>query len=483
MRDALVLCADVLEGLASLPDDSLDGCLCDPPYGLRFMGKTWDHGVPSASVWREVLRVLKPGAHLLAFGGTRTHHRLTCAIEDAGFEIRDCLMWLHGQGFPKSLDVSKAIDDAAGAERRISGQRVYAGRHVQNSSDDALAPPIGTFVRTQDRRDISEPATDAARVFSGYGTALKPAWEPIILAMKPCDGTFAENAVEHGVAGLNVDGCRIAANGDKLNGGRISSRADGWDRPWKSAPEAVAAAHERGKDNVARAESLGRWPANVLLSHLPECSEVGTRRVRSGVAVRYRSGGKNIHSTVAKPPMADLTYAAADGREEVAAWECAPGCPVAMLDEQSGERRSAYPFAPEAAARYAGTPVPTGAIGFGVNRAGLSYTDNGGASRFFYCAKADSAERSAGVAGRNMHPTVKPVDLCRYLALLILPPRRTGPGRRLLVPFSGSGSEMIGALRAGWDKVVGIDSGATYCATAMARVTADAPLLRGAPGR
>ena len=258
--------ADVMDALAKMPEASFDAVLSDPPYGLSFMGKAWDHGVPSADVWAEVLRVLKPGAFLLAFGGTRTFHRLTCAIEDAGFEIRDCAMWLYGSGFPKSMDISKAIDRRGGNahmtaeigaaikrarlargvsikdadarycdgstlwtwyEGRPAGQQMptasimaaiaadwpelqhyaeliaEAEREVigsANASRLAVAPGQDND-RSATTLDITAPATDAARTWEGYGTALKPAWEPCIVAMKPLDGTFAENALRHGGRG------------------------------------------------------------------------------------------------------------------------------------------------------------------------------------------------------------------------------------------------------------------------------------------
>lgn len=347
-------------------DLAFDAVLCDPPYGLKFMGKAWDHGVPSADTWEIVSSVLKPGAPLLAFGGTRTFHRLTCTIEDAGFEIRDCLAWLYGQGFPKSHNLKGA--------------------------------------------------------FQGYGTALKPAWEPCILAMKPTAGTFAENALAHGVAGLNVDGCRIA--GPKGVPASLSNAgALGWGT---------------GGDMSRKETQNGRWPANVMLD------------------------------------------------EDAAA----------MLDEQSGERGGGFGTENrvEGSGRYGKFSGATKGrvVGFG---------DSGGASRFFYVAKASRSEREAGLGGfgdhdssvgdrrpsgnmnqrihgvenrrdikaRNHHPTVKPLAVCEWLARLILPPKRDTP-RRLLVPFSGSGSEMIGALRAGWEEVWGIEIDPEYCRIAEARL-------------
>jgi len=174
---------DCLEVMRTMPDCSVDAVVTDPPYGLSFMGKAWDYDVPGVDVWREVLRVLKPGGHLLAFAGTRTQHRMAVAIEDAGFEIRDMIAWVYGSGFPKSLDVSKAIDKAAGAEREVVGQRIYGDGHVQNSTK--LASPIGTFERTQDERLETAPATPEAQQWAGWGTAIKPSFEPVTWARKP----------------------------------------------------------------------------------------------------------------------------------------------------------------------------------------------------------------------------------------------------------------------------------------------------------
>lgn len=413
---------DVLEVAAGLPDCHFDGVLCDPPYGLKFMGKGWDHGVPGVEYWREIWRVLKPGAMLLAFGGTRTFHRLTCAIEDAGFEVRDCVMWVYGSGFPKSLDISKALDSAAGAEReRIKRTRVdgkpcgRGGGSLNNGSDVALM--------------VGAPITDIAHAWSGYGTALKPAWEPCIVAMKPLDGTFAGNAAKWGVAGINVAAGRVGISEElpayKIPGnGKVGSGGiygGGYVGKWENT---------NPHDESVRHNALGRWPANV------------------------------IH----------------DGSAEVLA-----GFP------ETGR------------GQIGGCNDPNGSLGFHGNGGGRSVpgvVDSGSAARFFYCAKASRSEREAGlreasfqsgcggdmpvdddgqerdrfkVKARNHHPTVKPLDLCRYLAALILPPKRDTP-RRLLTPFSGSGSEMIGALIAGWDEATGIEREAEYIEIAEARL-------------
>lgn len=356
-----------------------DAVLCDPPYGYAFMGKAWDHGVPSAEIWRAVYDILNPGAFLLAFGGTRTHHRLMVAIEDAGFELRDCMMWLYGSGFPKSNNF---------------------GREVEG--------------------------------WTGYGTALKPSWEPCIVAMKPCDGTFAENAVKYGVAGINIEASRVA--GEKGSGVWGSSNATvNPERTFVGSPDAA----NYKTSAVEVGGQVGRWPSNVILD--PESAmllDEQTGELTSG-ANPSRRGSPKFRNT----------YGEFEGQDE---------CEV-----------------------YRGV-------------------DSGGASRFFYCAKVSREERDAGLAqfnkqelywssgdqnpgsfqaegtdrsARNPHPCLKPIDLCRYLARMVLPPRRTEP-RKLLVPFSGSGSEMIGALMAGWDEVVGVESDTEYgyCEIAKARV-------------
>jgi hypothetical protein len=581
------LVGDVTEILPTLDGAGFDACLCDPPYGLSFMGKAWDHGVPGAETWALVLAALKPGAPLLAFGGTRTHHRLMVAIEDAGFEIRDCLMFLHGQGFPKSHNfgcrceaengrnqlrgvrvsvpgVSEDVAEgegadllptmrgkdalqgnaplscvresegnaAAGGGSHGSGQLCMEGRGDVQAAEGELhrsalrpvsagVPGDGEGGRLRDGAPAGDgkdgrtaPLADgggsppepqptrqptgksgAVRVqrraqargsrcetcggvvgFEGYGTALKPAFEPIVLAMKPIDGTFAQSALAHGVAGLNVDGCRIS--GAKPATTRGAGGSNGRYSP--IAPQG------RVED-----DGHGRWPANVVLSHLPECREIGTRRVASTNFGGHPSGRKNSVLGSDSRPRPAAGFADADGTETVPAWECVEGCPVRMLDEQSGFLHAPGFVSP--------SPVPPGkyqsnsmGLGVGNNRTPFDYPDGGGgASRFFYTAKASRSEREAGlreaVGGamrgeetrpdrptnhpvvRNHHPTVKPIDLCRWLATLILPPARETP-RRLLVPFSGSGSEMIGARLAGWDDVVGIELSPEYAAIAEARI-------------
>jgi DNA modification methylase len=248
---------DCRKVMATLDADSVDAVVCDPPYGLSFMGKGWDHGVPGEEFWTEALRVAKPGAHLLAFGGTRTYHRLACAIEDAGWEIRDCVMWVYGSGFPKSHDVSKAIDKAAGAERTMRINERWAERYpngpggnLNSGSDDQQ---YGQLNRVSGNPLLtSDPVTPAAQQWAGWGTALKPAWEPIIVARKPLVGTVAENVLTHGTGGINVDGCRVGTDGGTAKG-----------NPPKDESNGIYGHGINGACDILDI-GKGRWPANLI---------------------------------------------------------------------------------------------------------------------------------------------------------------------------------------------------------------------------
>jgi site-specific DNA-methyltransferase (adenine-specific) len=220
----------------ALPDASVDAVVTDPPYGLSFMGKRWDYDVPTVEVWQQCLRVLKPGGHLLAFAGTRTQHRMAVRIEDAGFEIRDMIAWVYGSGFPKSLDVSKAIDKAAGAERQV------IGLHPAPAT-----PRVGTFNASFGEAHLTAPATEAAKQWSGWGTALKPSLEPITVARKPLRGTVAANVLEYGTGALNVDGCRVGTDGGTTRSEQAPYAESGWRTGHK-----------------IETLNAGRWPANLI---------------------------------------------------------------------------------------------------------------------------------------------------------------------------------------------------------------------------
>jgi site-specific DNA-methyltransferase (adenine-specific) len=251
---------DCLERLRELPDCSVDSVVTDPPYGLSFMGKKWDYDVPSVEVWTECLRVLKPGGHLLAFAGTRTQHRMAVRIEDAGFEIRDMIAWVYGSGFPKSLDVSKAIDKAAGAEREFIGKVAGMGKQNPEWNGTAQGRTENSF---RPEYNATSPATEAARQWQGWGTALKPALEPITVARKPLgEKTVAANVLEHGTGGINVDGCRV---GTEKMGGYVCSQSDkqmfspSYQRAQGYRPE-----WDRENKPFIAKEAQGRWPANLI---------------------------------------------------------------------------------------------------------------------------------------------------------------------------------------------------------------------------
>jgi site-specific DNA-methyltransferase (adenine-specific) len=290
--NATLYLGDCLEVLRGMPDNSVDSVCCDPPYGLSFMGKKWDYDVPSVEVWAECLRVLKPGGHLLAFAGTRTQHRMAVRIEDAGFEIRDMIAWVYGSGFPKSHDVSKAIDKQAGAERTdalAGGHRGIASDDVQTDGYKAVKDAIGHGVGcgTASR---GTPVTDAAQQWQGWGTALKPALEPITVARKPLMGTVADNVLEHGTGALNIDGCRVGVETIKHSQDRQSFQK--WKELDGRKPKEV--------ENPLPTFHTGRWPANLIHD--------GSDEVTGLFPVTTSGGGE-------KHPKAKSTFMASTERE------------------------------------------------------------------------------------------------------------------------------------------------------------------------
>ena len=426
-----ILKGNSLDLLPTLADNSIDAIVTDPPYGLGnpdpdyiikaiqqwasgdrshipegkgFMGKSWDSFVPPPAIWDECLRVLKPGGHLLAFAGTRTYDLMGISIRMAGFEIRDSIGWVYGSGFPKSLDVSKAIDKAAGAEREVIGQNQYATRRPQKEIDHDQK--WGKSLGTESTTLITAPSTPEAKQWQGWGTALKPALEPIVVARKPLIGTVAENVLTHGTGGLNIDASRIGSQGgnkrtefdDIANNGVYGSGLG------QSKPAQVV-------------EGLGRWPANLILDE----------------------------------------YTAE------------------LLDEQSGKVRSNHNKTNN------NSGFGDSYVGGNLTRpvSGPMYSDSGGASRFFYVAKASKRDRNEGLedleaqrhsdreladgaggdnprnrtnnAKQNFHPTVKPTALMQYLVKLVTPPNGT-----VLDPFTGSGSTGKAAILEGFD-FIGIE--------------------------
>ena len=434
---------DCLAGLRMIPDNFADSIVTDPPYGLSFMGRKWDYDVPSVEIWAECLRVLKPGGHLLAFAGTRTQHRMAVRIEDAGFEIRDMIAWVYGSGFPKSLDVSKALDKTGGQsvawfgpwfrkwreEKGVTQKQVAAlfpsktggltgcvanwelgfnmptpdqfnlirdtcglpFASVEEAEREVVGQERGTLLavapgqendRSATTLDITAPATDAARQWQGWGTALKPALEPITVARKPLEGTVAANVLAHGVGGLNIDGCRVGNDG----GAKYAPGA----KRTESQPGAIGA--YASSPTVA---GLGRWPANLIHDGSDEV-----------LGAFPDSNGSGPARTLKR------------GKRDEEGW--------GMADEP-GMLRDA---------------------------------GSGSAARFFYCAKASKKDRGEG----NTHETVKPTDLMRYLCRLVTP-----PGGLVLDPFTGSGSTGKAAALEGF-KFLGFEREAEYVAIAKSRI-------------
>lgn len=477
-QDGLILIGDVLAGLKHLDDNSMEAIVTDPPYGLEFMGKDWDKfapnaehrhasfgrsgmGLPRYGTWTptatadgvekvrqqrmdyqswcypwavECLRVLKPGGYLLAFGGTRTHHRMWCAIEDAGFEVRDMVVWLYGQGFPKSHNVGAAIDRKL-LNKGPRGHAIATAGTTQVSTGKPLPPGenLPPYV----------PESAEAQEWDGWGTALKPACEPILLARKPLsEKTVAANVLKWGTGALNIDGTRIPGIPEPTRFDPSQHSHEGW---------RMAAT---GEETAKRAQkTVGRWPANVMLQctcddpePLPETAR--EREDEPSQTRRYtEKGATNIAAT---PGV----------RREGGGFIHEPDCPAGLLDEQSGQRGNNW--AKNYGEQYAQEErqYRGGSFGGGGYKGGSTYSDAGGASRFFYCPKASKKERGEA----NKHPTVKPIALMRWLVRLVTPPEGY-----VLDPFCGSGSTLVAAVEEGHG-FVGIDLSPEYCATAQQRI-------------
>ncbi|WP_295103135.1 DNA methyltransferase [uncultured Microbacterium sp.] len=399
--------------LPTFPDASFDSIVTDPPYELGFMGKGWDSsGIAyDVEVWRECFRVLKPGGYMLAFGGTRTWHRIAVAIEDAGFEIRDSIAWMYGSGFPKSVDVSKVIDKALGAERtkvRVDASQVRNPKATGGGRDGvkgASRPWIEKALEVgYHEKDSDQAATPEAQAWEGWGTALKPAFEPIIVARKPLAGTVAANVLAYGTGAINIDACRVG-DGSDSQGVRSQHEASAERRyATTGAVNLAATPGPRG------GSPSGRFPSNVLLDE----SQAAALDTQSG----YMKDG------------------------------------VAVRRNTLGNRKSAEGRA---------TSIGAGMVTQGPDQ---TYGSGGGASRFFptfrYVAKAPGTERPEvdGVA----HATVKPLDLMRWLVRLV-----TRRGGHVLDLFAGSGTTGEAALLEGMECTL-IELEADHLPLILARV-------------
>jgi DNA modification methylase len=406
--------------LANMADDSVDSVVCDPPYELGFMGKTWDaSGIAyDVDLWRDVLRVLKPGGHLLAFGGSRTYHRLAVAIEDAGFEIRDALMWLYGSGFPKSHDISKAIDKAAGAERERIGTKRTGNRAARGGAELVGSSPIEALKHVA----ITAPATPEAQQWSGWGTALKPAHEPIVMARKPVIGTVAANVLAHGVGGLNIDACR-APTEETITATRniaLGSSSGG-----VYSPATVPGVYEQ--------QPGGRFPANVL--HDGSDDVLAIFPAQAGAAAPVRG-------TEPSDQVADIYNA----RDRV------PGA-------FHGDAGSAARFFYCAKASKADRDEGCAALAAVHRSNGNKWTDTD-----YRVAKGERPASAESGPRKNTHPTVKPNALMRWLCRLVTP-----PGGLVFDPFTGSGSTGKAAILEGF-RFLGAELTPEYWPIATARL-------------
>lgn len=459
MTNVTMILGDCLSVMRTLEADSVDSIVCDPPYMINFMNKTFDRAKnnPAASVevWAEALRVAKPGAMLLAFGGTRTHHRLMVAIEDAGWEIRDCLMWLYGSGFPKSANVSKLIDRAAGAEREVVGRDPYysPGRKQTFGDGNKYGTAQGGDEETA---WLTAPATDAARTWDGWGTALKPAWEPIIMARKPLsEPSIAANVLRWGTGALAIDKCRIGTDEDFGRGG-FRERTRGY--VGIKSDEMIPA---------QPASPQGRWPANLILDDQAAAllDEMSGERKSGG-------GNKSRRGTTAHTAVYGTYNAPPPDIREVDVGHASRFFLRVAPDPSTGSGQADEPL------------------------------------RMFYCGKASKRDRDEGLEGmpeterkgesiwagecpqcgcrmmlngkptcghgevkwvqglprRNHHPTVKPTALMRWLVRLVTP-----PGGTVLDCFCGSGSTGKATVLEGFD-FVGIDNDAEYLEIAAKRI-------------
>jgi len=415
IKETTLLLGDCLDKLKELDDNSIDSIVSDPPYGLEFMGKKWDYDVPSQEIWEECIRVLKPGGHLLSFAGSRTYHRMAVRIEDAGFEIRDQIMWIYGSGFPKSHNIGKSIDKMQGNQRQVVGTK---GLHSFKGT--TMRNHYGDYNKSFDEINKLDKGNS---VGEGWGTALKPAHEPIVMARKPIVGTVANNVLEYGVGGINIDGCRVSAGNDYSNRNSYTDR------------ETNSSTFQSGGQMKSDPNDGGRFPANIILDE-----EAG--RILDEQSGITKGSGK---PTITKAGLGGGILGQYDGRKTM---------PTSQDIEMV-----------------------------------RSIGDSGGASRFFYCPKANKTDRNEGcdsledkgysinqahnsktleeryaLKSKNNHPTVKPTDLMQYLIRLVTP-----KGGIVLDPFMGSGSTGKAAIKEGMI-FVGIEREEEYYQIAKQRI-------------
>jgi site-specific DNA-methyltransferase (adenine-specific) len=414
-ENATILHGDCLEVLKTLPDNSVDAIVTDPPYGISFMAKKWDYDVPKCEVWREVLRVLKPGGHALVACGTRTQHRMAVNLEDAGFEVRDIVAWVYGSGFPKSLDIGKAIDKAAGAERGAIGESPNAREKRENN--------LGCMM-TEEAFNITAPATDAAKQWDGWGTALKPAMELWTLCRKPlAEKTIAENVLTWGTGGLNINGCRVQT-ADNLNGDTYSKGEKIKDRFFEGLNNSCGKGFE---------QPAGRFPANLIHDGSDEVTAGFPQTSGGSLCINKENTVSDAQEGYKRPNASMYTHNLAGA--------------IRSIGDNGSAARFFYCAKASKSERNAGLE------GFEERH---TFGDKGET----YQGLSDSK-----YPNKNHHPTVKPLALMRYLCRLITPPNGT-----VLDPFTGSGSTGCGAVWEGFN-FIGIERESDYAAIAQARIT------------
>jgi hypothetical protein len=508
----------VADVLAGLPEGCASACLCDPPYGLGsreptakelieylrrageidtggdFMGWSWK--VPTVREWEIVLRTLRPGAYTMSFGGPRMFDLIALGIRAAGFEMCDVLSWNFSEGMPKpATTTDKFIDKHLGMEREVIGKQTLTGNAGVSTKEKGGTYGVGVGVTKPKTIDITAPASEPAKQWAGYGQALRPGWEPILLACKPFDGNIAKTILAHDCGGLNITGCRIG-----LSGGTRKVDPEKYKTSGNSLSGSVDGSLNGGTKQAIKA---GRWPCDVVLTHDERCVPVGTRDVKAATSVKHNGVANNgalegMHGLGTYPPgTADAGYGV-DGFETVETWACVPECPIRLLDDASGQHPSTLAGRGDPSASHENAGDNHGASTFGGGNSRV-YADTGGVSRYYFSGKVASNEREYGCehlpirsaadctkrskkatrgpqagAGRmdgyrNFHPTLKPIGLTRWLANLIRPPSKEA---LLVVPWAGSGSEMIGALLAGWPRVIGIEMNAEFVEIANCRIRA-----------
>ena len=417
--------ADCIEAMKAMPDNSVDSIVTDPPYELGFMGKSWDaSGIAfNVEVWREALRVIKPGGHLIAFSGSRTYHRMAVAIEDAGFQIRDQIMWVYGSGFPKSHNIAKQLDKLAGVKGEVIGEKTgkgYSSQQEKNLEHGFREYKAGL---PHEHADLNEYAlaSDEAKQWDGWGTALKPAHEPMVLARKPVIGTVANNVLTFGVGGLNIDGSRVGSEGG-------TKLVEGDFVPVPEEEKVYGLGHKNyafGKP----VEGLGRFPANFIHDGSDEVVALFPSNVRGGAGatniglVSFDVSNKNLGQKLTS--QAGL----ADSGSAARFFYCAK---ASKRDRNEGLE------------------------GFEAKRDHDGRADGG--------VGGDNPRNRTNNAKLNHHPTVKPVTLMQYLVRLVTPPNGI-----VLDPFMGSGSTGKACAYEGFE-FIGIDQSAEYVAIAQARI-------------